>query len=123
MPITPGTDAAFFLGMASVILDEQLYDEDFVLNHTSLPFLVDVATGKLVRDHAEDPDAEEPETGEQNPFFVWDNGDEREGGLRRRGREARSRGHLRRGRRMPAPRCSRSSSRSRSSTLPSGLKA
>ena len=72
VPITPGTDAAFFLGMASVILDEQLYDEDFVLNHTSLPFLVDVATGKLVRDHAEDPDAEEPETGEQNPFFVWD---------------------------------------------------
>ncbi len=71
VPITPGTDAAFFLGMASVILDEQLYDEDFVLNHTSLPFLVDVATGKLVRDHAEDPDAEEPETGEQNPFFVW----------------------------------------------------
>ena len=26
VPITPGTDAAFFLGMASVILDEQLYD-------------------------------------------------------------------------------------------------
>nr|WP_270295958.1 molybdopterin-dependent oxidoreductase [Eggerthella sinensis] len=72
VPITPGTDAAFFLGMASVILDEQLYDEDFVLNHTSLPFLVDVSTGKLLRDHAEDPAAEEPETGEQNPFFVWD---------------------------------------------------
>lgn len=72
VPITPGTDAAFFLGMASVILDEQLYDEDFVLNHTSLPFLVDASTGKLLRDHAEDPAAEEPETGEQNPFFVWD---------------------------------------------------
>ena len=41
VPFTPGTDGAFFLGMASVILDEQLYDEDFVLNHTSLPFLVD----------------------------------------------------------------------------------
>lgn len=72
VPITPGTDAAFFLGMASVIMDEKLYDEDFVLNHTSLPFLVDVSTGKLLRDHAEDADAEEPETGEQNPFFVWD---------------------------------------------------
>lgn len=72
VPITPGTDAAFFLGMASVILNEKLYDEEFVLNHTSMPFLVDVATGKLLRDHAEDPAAELPETGEQNPFFVWD---------------------------------------------------
>lgn len=72
VPITPGTDAAFFLGMASVILDEKLYDEDFVLNCTSFPFLVDTATGMLLRDHAEDPAAEKPETGEQNPFFVWD---------------------------------------------------
>ena len=40
--------------------------------HTAFPYLVDTATGKLVRDHAEDPAAEEPETGEQNPFFVWD---------------------------------------------------
>lgn len=72
VPITPGTDAALFLGMISVILDEKLYDEGFVLNHTSLPFLVDASTGLLVRDHAADPSAKEPETGEQNPFFVWD---------------------------------------------------
>lgn len=72
VPITPGTDAALFLGMASVILDEKLYDEAFVRDHTSLPFLVNVATGALVRDHAEDPAAEKPETGEKNPFFIWD---------------------------------------------------
>lgn len=72
IPIEPGTDAALFLGMVSVILEEGLEDREFVEQHTSMPFLVDVETGKLVRDHAEDPNAEEPETGEQNPFFVWD---------------------------------------------------
>lgn len=72
VPIRPGTDAALFLGMVSTILDEGLYDEDFVLNHSSFPFLVDARTGKLLRDHVEDADAEEPETGAQNPFFVWD---------------------------------------------------
>ena len=72
IPIEPGTDAALFLGMASYILDNKLYDEEFAKAHTSLPFLVDAATGKLIRDHAEDPDAEAPETGEQNPFFVID---------------------------------------------------
>ena len=70
--ITPGTDAAFFLGMASVILDEQLYDEDFVLNHTSLPFRRGRRDGQARARPRGGPDAEEPETGEQNPFFVWD---------------------------------------------------
>lgn len=72
IPIEPGTDAALFLGMISHILDNKLYDEEFVKAHTSLPFLVDAQTGKLIRDHAEAADAEEPETGEQNPFFVAD---------------------------------------------------
>lgn len=72
IPIEPGTDAALLLAMNSVILDEKLYDETFVREHTSFPFLVDTATGQLLRDHAESPEAEEPETGETNPFFVWD---------------------------------------------------
>lgn len=72
VPITPGTDAALFLAMVSQILENKWYDEQFVLNHTAMPYLVDDATGLLLRDHAEDPNAEEPETGETNPFFVWD---------------------------------------------------
>ena len=72
VPIVPGTDAALFLGMISVILDEGLADDDFMRKHTSMPFLVDTATGKLLRDHVEDPSVEEPETGAQNPFFVID---------------------------------------------------
>ncbi len=71
VPIEPGTDAALFLAMTSVALDEGLADEAFMAAHTSLPYLVD-DKGALVRDHAEDPNAEEPETGEQNPFFVID---------------------------------------------------
>lgn len=70
--IEPGTDAALFLGMITHILNEGLADEDFMAKYTSLPFLVDVATGKLIRDHAEDPEAEAPEAGEENPFFVID---------------------------------------------------
>lgn len=72
IPIEPGTDAALFLGMTSHIVDKGLIDEDFVKQHTSLPFLVDADTGLLIRDHAVDPDAEEPETGKQNPWFVID---------------------------------------------------
>lgn len=72
LPIKPGTDPALFLGMTSYILDKKLYDEDFVKQSTSLPFLVSAKDGSLLRDHAPLEDAEEPETGEDNPFFVWD---------------------------------------------------
>lgn len=72
LAIRPGTDAAFFLAVATYIMDNGLMDEDFVRNHTSYPFLVNAQTGMLLRDHEEDPNAEEPETGEQNPFFVID---------------------------------------------------
>ncbi len=78
IPIEPGTDAALFLGMINHILSEGLVDEEFMKLHSSLPFLVDTATGKLVRDHevrmVADPETgtEAPETGEANPFFVID---------------------------------------------------
>lgn len=108
IPIAPGTDAALFLGMISHIIDNDLIDEDFMAHCTSLPFLVDTATGQLIRDHvdpstvttaanaASDEDASEdeelepisdanpengaetgaalpdPETGEENPYFVID---------------------------------------------------
>lgn len=71
IPIVPGTDAALFLGMATVMLQENIYDEEFVLSHTSFPFLVDTETGLLVREHASGSE-DIPETGAQNPFYVWD---------------------------------------------------
>ena len=70
IPIEPGTDAALFLAMISVILDENLIDEEFVLNHTSLPYLVFEKSGLLVRkDMSEEARAL---TGAENPFMVID---------------------------------------------------
>lgn len=70
IPIEPGTDAALFLAMISHIIDNDLTDVDFMRRHTSMPFLVDAETGMIIRDHAVVADAEEPETGKQNPYYV-----------------------------------------------------
>ncbi len=59
IPIEPGTDAALFLGMLTVVLDNGWYDEEYVRAHTSLPFLVSDADGSLLSD------------GDGAPF-VWD---------------------------------------------------
>ena len=40
VPIIPGTDAAFLLGMAYVIIKEGLYDVDFVKRYTNAPMLI-----------------------------------------------------------------------------------
>lgn len=72
IPIEPGTDAALFLGMITHIIDNDLVDTDFMLQHSSMPFLVDAETGRLIRDHEPRMQDDEVETGEENPFFVID---------------------------------------------------
>lgn len=72
IPIRPGADGALFLGMITHIIDEKLYDEGFMKSNTSFPFLVSVDDGSLLRDHPVDPDAKAKESGEDNPFIVWD---------------------------------------------------
>ncbi len=47
--IRPGTDAALALGVASVIINERLYDEEYVKTFTDLPVLVRMDTLKLLR--------------------------------------------------------------------------
>lgn len=77
IPIEPATDAAFVLGMISYIIDEKLYDEDFVRNKTSLPFLVNKKTGIILRDHEAgyyDYWMPEENTAEGNPFYVIKDG-------------------------------------------------
>ncbi len=71
IPIEPGTDAALFLGMVSYILDNKLYDVDFIKRHTSLPFLVDKKTGKLLRAKEAAVDEAGAElTGQKDLFYV-----------------------------------------------------
>jgi len=38
--IIPGTDAAFLLSLAHVIVEERLYDETFLKYYSNAPFLV-----------------------------------------------------------------------------------
>ena len=47
--IRPGSDPAFALGLAQVILSKKLYDEDFVTRNTDLPFLVRMDTLQPLR--------------------------------------------------------------------------
>lgn len=45
----PGTDAALMLAMLNVIIEQELYDSDFVRQHTNAPFLVRSDNGLLLR--------------------------------------------------------------------------
>ena len=73
IPVIPGTDAAFYLGMVSYILDNQLYNEAYMREHTSFPFLMDEATGKLLRTGAAwGTDEETGEPVDPGDFMVWD---------------------------------------------------
>ncbi|WP_022850980.1 molybdopterin-dependent oxidoreductase [Limisalsivibrio acetivorans] len=45
LPIRPGTDSAFLLGVMNVIISNKYYDEDFIRKYTNADMLVDTATG------------------------------------------------------------------------------
>jgi len=47
--IRPGSDTAFALGLANIIIKEKLYDAEFIKGHTDLPFLVRMDTLKLLK--------------------------------------------------------------------------
>ncbi|NEE37989.1 molybdopterin-dependent oxidoreductase, partial [Streptomyces sp. SID7982] len=47
--VRPGSDAALALGALRHLIHERSHDEDFVRSWTNAPYLVDLATGRLVR--------------------------------------------------------------------------
>ncbi|MEW6115941.1 MAG: molybdopterin-dependent oxidoreductase [Nitrospirota bacterium] len=47
--INPATDAAFALGIVNVIVDEKLYDEEFIKSFTDMPLLVRLDNNKKLR--------------------------------------------------------------------------
>lgn len=66
LPVRPGTDVALMLAWMRFIMTEKLYDEDFVMHWTNLPYLVDAATKMLVRADELDP------KGDAKTYVVWD---------------------------------------------------
>lgn len=79
LSIRPGSDAALILGMINVIIEEGLFDEEFLLRASVAPFLVRKDTGKFLRRSDLGIPAEEgpvnPSTQKPtviDPCVVWD---------------------------------------------------
>jgi len=66
LQIRPGTDIALALSWLNIIINEGLYDKDFVTNWTNAPFLVRGDTGRLLRE------SDVFRSGSPNNFMVWD---------------------------------------------------
>ncbi len=66
LPIRPGTDVALMLAWIKYIIDQKLYDADFVMKWTNLPFLVNPKTKLFLREKDLKAD------GDANTFVVWD---------------------------------------------------
>ncbi len=49
IPIKPGTDLAVTLAMANVILNEGLYDKNFLIKYTNAPIIVDQSTLRYIK--------------------------------------------------------------------------
>lgn len=49
IPLYPGSDPAFGLSLLNVLITEKLYDEPFVIAHTTLPYLVREDNGMFLR--------------------------------------------------------------------------
>ncbi len=66
LPIRPGTDVALMFAWLRYIIEYKLYDEDFIMKWSNLPYLVDVETKMLIRAE-KSMDTKAPDT-----FMVWD---------------------------------------------------
>jgi DMSO reductase family type II enzyme molybdopterin subunit len=64
VPVRPGTDAAFALAVAKILIDEKRYDAAFVKEQTDLPILVRDDSGQFLR-------ACDLEAGESDETFYW----------------------------------------------------
>ena len=66
VPLNIGSDAALALGMAQVIVRENLYREDFIREQTDMPLLVRSDNGKLLREK------DFKRGGKEDAFYVYD---------------------------------------------------
>ncbi len=66
IPVKAGSDAALALAIISVIINETLFDEDYVAGHTNGPFLVRTDNGKFLRESDLFPE------GDPQNYIYWD---------------------------------------------------
>lgn len=66
LPVRPGTDGALAMGLLKVMIDEELYDRNFLKRWTNASHLLYMSTGKLVREN------ELVNGGSGGNFVVWD---------------------------------------------------
>jgi anaerobic selenocysteine-containing dehydrogenase len=66
LQIRPGTDCALFMAWAKIIIEEKLYDEEFVERWTNAPFLIQTDKRKLLRE------CDVIREGSRENFVVWD---------------------------------------------------
>jgi anaerobic selenocysteine-containing dehydrogenase len=66
LPLRPGSDSALAMGFLNVIINEDLYDHEFVEKWTNSPHLIREDTGRLLRESDID------EQGSTASFVVWD---------------------------------------------------
>ena len=66
VPVEPGSDAALALGMSQVIIEEALYDAQFVREQTDLPLLVQTGNRRFLRQ------TELKGEGRDDQFYVFD---------------------------------------------------
>ncbi|VVB54675.1 Respiratory nitrate reductase subunit alpha [uncultured archaeon] len=66
IPVKPGTDGALALGMAYIIVNEKLYDENYLKSFTDMPMLVRTDNGKFLRE------SEVVSDGKAGNFYFWD---------------------------------------------------
>ena len=90
--IRPGSDPAFALGLAHVIIQEKLYDEEYVASSTDLPFLVRMDTLKLLRAEEVFADFKPPQ--EQRDVKIINKGEKPPAPIKQGGQQHISRGLL-----------------------------
>ncbi|MCC7122196.1 MAG: molybdopterin-dependent oxidoreductase [Gammaproteobacteria bacterium] len=66
VPVKPGTDAAFWLGMCQVMIDEALFDRAFVQEQTDLALLLRQDNGRYLRQTDVTGD------GREDQLYFWD---------------------------------------------------
>ena len=66
VPIRPGTDLAYFMGLIRYLIDTDTFDAQFVTEQTNAAFLVRLDTGALLTE------SDLKRNGSPDRYFVWD---------------------------------------------------